>query len=258
MRVLASRKGFSLVELLTVIAIIAILASIIFPVMGLVSNKARMNKCVTQLHEIGVAVQYFKTDNRQYPDILGIPVLTTNSATPAADGSNVVSFDQIRDNTTGISGLYPEYVRSFRLYHCPMSKIIDTKIPEWYDPGKGGLYGYSYNSYDFYKVAPGDVRPHYLRSWAVITGTETPAEAAHDGCPINPEDPARAARDYERQLKFRNPPDDTVVTWCSWHEVASGTSVRGKTPVLFLDGHVDGIDAAIVETERWRTQPKKE
>jgi prepilin-type processing-associated H-X9-DG protein len=61
--------------------------------------------------------------------------------------------------------------------------------------------------------------------------------------------------DYERQLKFRTPPDTTVVTWCSWHE---GAGPSGKAPTLFLDGHVDSLAAGDVENFKWRTMPKKE
>jgi prepilin-type N-terminal cleavage/methylation domain-containing protein/prepilin-type processing-associated H-X9-DG protein len=245
MRVSASRKGFSLVELLTVIAIIAILASIIFPVMALVGNKARMNKCITQLHEIGVAVQMFKQDNRQYPDILGIP----------ADG--VHGCDVVRPNTTTVTGLFPEYVKSFRLYHCPMSKIIDTMTTVTYDPGGGPIQAYAYNSYDFMNIGTATspvIQQHYTKSWV-----DTPANVGVNPYLPKPNDNDELKhRDYERQLKFRTPPDDTVVTWCSWHEVPSGGSVSGKAPVLFLDGHVDTINAGEVETQKWRVEPKKE
>jgi prepilin-type N-terminal cleavage/methylation domain-containing protein len=263
MRVLASRKGFSLVELLTVIAIIAILASIIFPVMGLVGNKARMNKCMTQLHQVGLAIQMFKQDNRKYPDILGTEVMTKDGKPPAADGSNVVPMDQPAPSATPKAvGLFPEYVKAARLYHCPMSKFIDTKAlistvgaaVQRNDPlGDGvGIDAYPYNSYDF-MIYGTDLRLHYSKAWAAA-----PDQVA-TVCPGAPGDPQR---DYERQLKFRTPPDDTVITWCSWHEIWSVTGgnlrVSGKTPTLFLDGHADALDATDVESYRWRVLPKKE
>ncbi len=240
MRVLAGRKGFSLVELLTVIAIIAILASIIFPVMGVVGNKARMNKCITQLHEIGVAVQLFKQDNRQYPDMLFIPVQKDPQS------GAVIPCDQIHSNDATLTGLYPEYVKSCKLYHCPMSNKTDTAQIA-HDPILDRDI-YTYNSYDYY-TPPGNADPelHYVRNgWAT-----SPDSLGLPG-------PGLPAHDYERQLKFRNPPDDTVITWCSWHAVASGGSVSGRTPVLFLDGHADALPANLVAAQQWRVQPKKE
>ena len=259
MRVLANRRGFSLVELLTVIAIIAILASIIFPVMGLVGNKARMNKCMTQLHQIGLAVQMFKQDNRKYPDILGTEIMTRT----VGGTTTVVPMDEPAPspNPTAV-GLFPEYVKAGRLYHCPMSKFIDTRIPistlvvnlQDYNPiGTGGLDTYAYNSYDF-MIYGNQIREHYAKAWAAdIAGVDigTMANAPGDD-----------QHDYERQLKFRTPPDDTVVTWCSWHEIWTGApaspAVSGKAPVLFLDGHADVLEAVAVENFRYRVQPKKE
>lgn len=245
MRVFTSRRGFSLVELLTVIAIIAVLAGIIFPVLGMVKGKANTTKCITQLHEIGLALQVFKQDNRKYPDILGAVVVR--------NGSDVVPFDQTGTNPSTITGLYPEYVKAARLYHCPASRILDTKAYETYAPlGTGNVDVYSYNSYDFFKLPSGNVQPHYTKSWAA-----TPDDV-QNLIPITPDNATKDQNDYARQLKFRTPPDSTVVTWCSWHETISPSSVSGKTPTLFLDGHVDSIEANIVENQKWRTDPKKE
>ncbi|RRJ96117.1 prepilin-type N-terminal cleavage/methylation domain-containing protein [Opitutaceae bacterium TAV4] len=56
--------GFTLVELLTVIAIIGILAGILIPVVGTVRAKARMSTSLSNLRQLGTAVQIFITDNR--------------------------------------------------------------------------------------------------------------------------------------------------------------------------------------------------
>lgn len=248
MRVLASRKGFSLVELLTVIAIIAILASIIFPVMGMVNNKARMNKCVTQLHQIGLGVQMFKQDNRRYPDMLAVPV--------HYDGSeNVIPMDRVTQNKSNLACLYPEYVKGgARMFHCPNSKEIDAAKADT-DPGTGWQF-YPYDSYDFMRLDASRVQQHYTRSWCILGEGETNiAQAVQNVIPDNPPVTGDATTDYERQLKFRTPPDNTVVTWCSYHE--SG-NLTGRAPTLYLDGHVDQLDASQIEVCKWRTLPKKE
>jgi prepilin-type N-terminal cleavage/methylation domain-containing protein len=66
-----ARSGFSLVELLTVIAIIAILAAVIFPVMGSVREKARQSSCMSNLHNIWLALRMYKQDERQMPVSIG-------------------------------------------------------------------------------------------------------------------------------------------------------------------------------------------
>lgn len=247
MKVLASRRGFSLVELLTVIAIIAILAGIIFPVMGMVNNKARMNKCITQLHQIGLGVQMFKQDNRRYPDMLAIPV--------QRQGSTVIPFDRVTRNTSNLVGLYPEYVKGgAKMFHCPCSKEIDTSKADIDEAGTGWEF-YSYDSYDFMRISTTQVQQHYTRSWCILANGQTPEDAVRAIIPDNAPVTGDAASDYERQLKFRTPPDNTVITWCSYHESANLT---GKAPTLYLDGHVDQLDASQIEVSKWRTMPKKE
>ncbi len=54
--------AFTLIELLVVIAILAILAAILFPVFAKAREKARQINCVSNLKQIGTAVQMYATD----------------------------------------------------------------------------------------------------------------------------------------------------------------------------------------------------
>lgn len=57
------RQGFSLVELLVVIAVIAVLAGLLFPAAGLVRSKARMIACMGNLRQVRLAVSAYAADN---------------------------------------------------------------------------------------------------------------------------------------------------------------------------------------------------
>ena len=57
------RAAFTLVELLVVITIIAILAAIIVPVMGKVTETANATKCVSNLRQIATAIGAYSGDN---------------------------------------------------------------------------------------------------------------------------------------------------------------------------------------------------
>jgi len=59
--------GFTLVEVLVVISIIALLASIIVPVFMGINRSQRQNSCMNNLRQIGVALTQYRQDYNAYP-----------------------------------------------------------------------------------------------------------------------------------------------------------------------------------------------
>ena len=57
-----NRCGFTLLEILVVIGLIATLSALIFPVFPLVREKARQSSCAANLHQIGQATAIYRAD----------------------------------------------------------------------------------------------------------------------------------------------------------------------------------------------------
>jgi prepilin-type N-terminal cleavage/methylation domain-containing protein len=68
-RAVPPRKGFTLVELLVVIGIIALLMSILLPTLGSVRERANAIKCGSNLRQVGLAFVMYTQENRGFmPD----------------------------------------------------------------------------------------------------------------------------------------------------------------------------------------------
>lgn len=107
-------RGFSLVELLVVIGIVAILASLLMGGYGRVKDRAAAAGCANNLRQIGMGMTQFASENRNfYPATYG-NVNGTWAQALVADG----------------------YVQDTRIFKCPADKI--TKAPI----GKARSYTY--------------------------------------------------------------------------------------------------------------------
>jgi prepilin-type N-terminal cleavage/methylation domain-containing protein len=97
-------KAFTLIELLIVIGIIALLLGILLPAAEHVRHQAYIDKCASNLHQIGIAITMYEQDNHgNFPRTLYDPnaPLTAGTGTGAADPftPNSVYFN---DLTAGI------------------------------------------------------------------------------------------------------------------------------------------------------------
>jgi len=123
-----SRRAFTLIELLTVIAIIAILTAILFPVAGTVREQARASACMSKLHQIWVSASVYRADEGYYPPVLlGYAEAENAAFTPAKhlpwDPSLGLPVSAA-DNTT-LGTLYREQINDLNIFRCPDSSRKD-------------------------------------------------------------------------------------------------------------------------------------
>ena len=78
-----ARRAFTLVELLVVIAIIAMLAALALPVLSRAKESARAAVCLSNLHQIGIALQIYVSENRNK-----LPVMRDAPTDPAVAATN--------------------------------------------------------------------------------------------------------------------------------------------------------------------------
>jgi prepilin-type N-terminal cleavage/methylation domain-containing protein/prepilin-type processing-associated H-X9-DG protein len=120
--------GFSLVELLVVISIIALLAALLLPLLGRAKESGRATVCLSNLHQIGVSLQLYVQDNNNHLPVMRDKSLTTTNELPSPD--LVLS----------------NYVGNIRVFHCPS----DTQ----------NLFGTTGSSYSWNSLLNGEDADH--------------------------------------------------------------------------------------------------
>jgi len=117
-----THSAFTLIELLVVIAIITILAALLLPALGRAKESARATACLSNLHQIGIALQIYVQDNNNK-----LPVMRDAPTDPAVAATN--SFPTIN------KVLYSQ-LGSTNVLHCP------DDLPDYFGT-TGSSYGWN-------------------------------------------------------------------------------------------------------------------
>ena len=260
------KSAFTMIELLTVIAIIAILAAILFPVYARVKDSAYRSSDQSHMNAIRTALQLYRADQGAYPpQLIGYVTLYTSGV----NMGNVIPADVLvgplfPKRVESIDTFRPAYVRGAEASpigqtgavwptvdsahyggidnsplqrYGPMDAVINpaTNMPANY---------YSISGYDtaLVKVPTGSERElRYTLFWS--------------GYGLKNGDPT----DSPRQLGYTDPPDTTVITWDSYFREydSAGNVAPGEKRdiILFLGGSARQYDSTIIAADAWQTSP---
>jgi len=115
------RPAFSLVEMLVVLAIIAVLSAILLPVFWTVRGRARQESCSSNLHQIGTAVQMYVQD---YDGRFPRAVDPSDKLWPSTWAS-VPTFQSEIPRLPYLQDRLQPYAKSANLFACPADTGFD-------------------------------------------------------------------------------------------------------------------------------------
>ncbi len=131
------REGFTLVELLVVMAIISVLAALLLPVLQTAMGAARGAACANNFKQIGVAHQAYAGDYQ------GWIILRDSDSLVGYGGSIVTVFAKFGYLPIPPSGWELSHPDEIRCYPNPNGASRDDNV--WNCPSKQSGYQYAYN-----------------------------------------------------------------------------------------------------------------
>ncbi|MDW8050930.1 MAG: prepilin-type N-terminal cleavage/methylation domain-containing protein [Armatimonadota bacterium] len=138
------RSGFTLVELLVVVGIVAVLVALIFPVFARARAKARQTACISNLRQIGMSIEMYAMD---YDDLYPFAVDPTDRYTPEI-WWEYPHWQALIPQMPMLHEVLQPYQKSREIWRCPADTGMEvqdfTGVPFPAHPSLYERYGTSY------------------------------------------------------------------------------------------------------------------
>ena len=280
------KGGFSLVEIVVVLAIAALLSSILFAAFKSVSEGNKKSSCQNNLVQIYQALRQYGDDHDgNFPTYnpggevddapangLGLWALYAYPVSNKLDCDKRTTQLPTTEEMGGQSAPLASYIKSPRFFHCPydsferpmettgteckaeVGSTLDSSILEFTGTDDVTYFNPYYNSYQ----TEDDTQMDVLDS-STYSSFRKPL--------------ARRQLAYFKSLTSPSEinrrvltPDTTIITWCRFHRKtdSDGNTVpkaSNSDNVLFMDGTVQYLpttqDIGSVQCEAWRRAPRE-
>lgn len=218
---MAAPGGFSLIELLVVLAVASILLGLLMPTFRQLRESARQVVCASNQHQVGIGLHSYAADNR---DRLPYTMFAERPERPQEMMSLHLGRND-RSRWDGLGYLYRDrLIRSPETFYCPAHRgehlfSVDSEL--WSSPGPRQLYA-NYHYRGFFEGGPiSDVSLDRLQTMheplAILTdGLRLKSDFNHEtGANVLRTDlSVRWVVDSDRSI-IKILPDTTLQTWPS-------------------------------------------
>ncbi|HEY0072734.1 MAG TPA: type II secretion system protein [Abditibacteriaceae bacterium] len=255
----ASRSaGFTLVEILVVLGIIAILAALLFPAFKNMQERGRQTNCAANLKQIAVAVQQYYNDEKFYPSSLTV-LMPVDAELRPDDPATPLPADETIKNTNSAA-----YLTSLDVGKCqdddtetattryslsygafgPFSDVTGgapypaglgaTEPPaQPADPGQyvWNYWGYNSRGYAYKDALEAAAANPAPSSYLVYKVATSPYNHPNLGKP--PFDESKPRNVVEHSLSNRYAPKSTIITHCVYHRMATANNLNQHSELYY-------------------------